>query len=346
MNRSKNNQFLLILLGLNMVSLYLWFRFIRARLPREIPFPHLSFYGMIILFFICSILIYSLFTTYLKNKNTDKNIIYEFMLEPLKELDKYVKKYISPEILFLKILNKNPLRINLLINLFGLFPKIVISLVLLIEIFYFHYLSLLYKVILLGLFVLLEKYIFFSLTKYKENLINDIENKIYIYLEYKYVIEMLEIFPDIKERYYDEEEEDYIIDEITIVPLQEFISYQEIKFIECGNFIKNRVVTSGKGFGEYKKLHNIPIDDNDFNHQLNFSNELKLQLNNILDLQIIEYNYNKTNNKNFYKNIKTFLIFLTLISWLYILIISLPNLYLDPFFYSLWETSFRQNPFE
>ena len=344
MNRDKLRQFFFILLGLMMFLSYIWLRFLRVRMPREIPFK-LSFYGMIIIVFICLMLIYSLFITYFTNKKTEKNLIYEFILIPLKELDIYAKNYISPEKLFFKLLQSR-MRINLLISFFGLFPKIFISLVLLIETFYFHYLYFLYKVILLGIFVIIEKYVFFSLITYKENLIKEIENKIYIYLEYKYIIEMLEIFPDIKSRYYDEDEEDYVIDEIMIVPLKEFIAYQEIKFNDVGFFVKNRVITTGKGFSEYKKLNNIFLDNDDFNHQLNFSNELKSKLQNVLDLQIIEYNYNKTNNYKIHKYGKILVIMVTLTCWLYILIVSLPNLYLDTFFYSLLETSFKQNPFE
>ena len=104
-NKNKLNQFLLILLGIIMFLSYLWLRFIRVRMPREIPL-NLSFYGMIIITFICIILIYAIFTKYFNTKIKEKNLIYEFILKPLKELDKYSKKYIAPEQLFFKIFNK------------------------------------------------------------------------------------------------------------------------------------------------------------------------------------------------------------------------------------------------
>lgn len=339
---NKNRPFQ-ILLGIFILLSYISLRFIRVRLPKEIPF-NLSFYGMVILIFICSILFYSLFTSYFKNKNENTNNVMEFMFTPLKELDNFIKKYISPEkniALFLQ----TPMRINLIMKLFGLFPKILISIVLLIETFYFHYLSFLYKIILLGIFVIIEKYIFFSLTKYKENLINDIENKICIYMEYIYVNEILEKFPEIKSQYYDEEEEDYVIDEIMIVPIKEFIAYQEFKFNESGNVAKYQVMTTGKGFEEYKKLNNIPLN-HDYEHYSNFCNELRDELKDIIAFKIIESRYNQINNSKIHKYGKFFILIITLLCWVYILLVSLPNLYLDTFFNSLLETSFKQNPFQ
>ena len=68
MNRNKINQLLLILLGLIMLFSYIWFRFIRVRLPKEIPFIHLSFFSLITLSFMCFISIYYLTSLIIKKK--------------------------------------------------------------------------------------------------------------------------------------------------------------------------------------------------------------------------------------------------------------------------------------
>jgi hypothetical protein len=63
---------ILILLGLFMLLLFIWVRFIRVRLPRDIPF-NLTELGLIILIYIC--LIYKYIVISLILELTSNNII-------------------------------------------------------------------------------------------------------------------------------------------------------------------------------------------------------------------------------------------------------------------------------
>ena len=68
-------------------------------------------------------------------------------------------------------------------------------------------------------------------------------------------------------------------------------------------------------------------------------------IENLLSLSLFNVQIKNTENQTYLQKFKLGLLSITGICWLYILIVSLPNLYLDPFFYSLLETSYTQNPF-
>lgn len=233
-------------------------------------------------------------------------------------------------------------KIQIFTILCGLLPRIIISLVLLIETFYFHYLSFLYKVILLGIFILLEKYIFFSLTKIKENLMEEIKDIIYIQMEYKNVVEVTDMYPEILPQYYDEEEGEYIYSEMMFVPFKKFLNYQENQYLKNQKFIFYNAMPNDQGFSLYRKRNNIENDSSPLANKLvmNFSDSIIKKLDIILKIIIIDLAYNSINLIPLIKNIKNVLIIITLICWLYILIISLPNLYLDSFFESLQFSSY------
>src|ERR1043166_4691952 len=84
----------LIILGLLMFSSYIWLRFIRERLPKDIPFTFLSGLGLIILIYICSIYLY-IVSSYLKKGSTYNEITIKFLeilYIPLIAFDKYLKE--------------------------------------------------------------------------------------------------------------------------------------------------------------------------------------------------------------------------------------------------------------
>ena len=372
----KLQRFFIIFLGFFMIFSYFWFRFIRTRLPREIPF-NLSFLGMIILFFIISLYIYSLI--YIKKKiiinnqrENNFNIIVELFLFPLKEVDIEIKKKINLEEKFINFIpffhleknekkkgieyfQVNVKKIKSLFFIFELLPCIIISLVLLIETFYFHYLSLLYKVILLGIFILVEKYFIYTINKIKNDLLDqilNIENLLSISMDAKYVVEMTKIYPEILHLYYNEDEEDYVVfEEMMLVPLKQFLHYQENQYIENQKFFDFWSHPNLKGISKFCKDNNIPhnrIERTSIMNKLvaDFMDLYEKDLNNYLKLSAFYIEYEKIMRSTIIKKIKFLIILITLICWLFILVISLPKLYLDPFFYSLWETSFKQNPFE
>ena len=57
--RNIMTKFIVIFLSLSFSSYYIWFRFVRERLPRDIPFS-LSLYTTVILFTICFTFIYEI----------------------------------------------------------------------------------------------------------------------------------------------------------------------------------------------------------------------------------------------------------------------------------------------
>ena len=62
-----------------MLSFFIWVRFIRERLPRDIPFD-LSFYGMLILIIILTIYFFAIKSFFIKKQNiTNGETIKDFL---------------------------------------------------------------------------------------------------------------------------------------------------------------------------------------------------------------------------------------------------------------------------
>ena len=90
---------ILILLGLGMFSGYMWMRFIRKRLPKDIPF-NFSILGFFILIYICIIFAFIIFSLIksLDNKDSSNSIFKKIIKElvdaiflPLYTLDQFIK---------------------------------------------------------------------------------------------------------------------------------------------------------------------------------------------------------------------------------------------------------------
>lgn len=102
-------RFIFIFLGLFLLSYFVWFRFIRERVPKEIPFD-LTLWSTISLIFICFLFIYVIFRIKkpkFPNIFVQKLIIfYSKILESFYYFDHLVKKqtllhYIQRENLFI-----------------------------------------------------------------------------------------------------------------------------------------------------------------------------------------------------------------------------------------------------
>ena len=85
-------QLILILFGMIMLLGFIWLRFIRPRLPKEIPF-NLSLLGFFILLYLCGIYLYIVISLFRKSK--PMNPILKEMIGciylPLEALDHYLK---------------------------------------------------------------------------------------------------------------------------------------------------------------------------------------------------------------------------------------------------------------
>ena len=164
----------------------MWYRFIRQRLPKDIPF-HLTEYGCILLIYICCIylLVITLLITEFKTKNDTLGLIIDYIYKPLKVLDEAIKTkliYYHNKVIAFCVKSKyeahriydegNHVIIYYSLNIF---PRLILVTVLFFDIFYFGKIVYLYKIILLGLLPLLYKYIIYSLKYAKEYYITQFE---------------------------------------------------------------------------------------------------------------------------------------------------------------------------
>ncbi len=183
-------KYVLVFLGLLMLSLFFWNRYVRERLPKEIPLD-LTIIGILILVYICLIYLINIIALFVETGPKSKllNKIVNSIYKPLKVLDETIKtnKNIKPhyEQIFEKMLkfivnNKyiksgsNPyLKIFII---FEIVPRIVIASALSIDVFCFHQLNYIYKVAIISLVILIGKYIKYSLKYAKEQYILRLES--------------------------------------------------------------------------------------------------------------------------------------------------------------------------
>ena len=149
------NNYIWSLLGFLLLVLYIWGRFLRIRLPRDIPFT-LNTFAFIILLFICFIYVYSIYRI-LKPKippQVISDIIYYISLS-LKSLDDYLKSFsfISNfyKKVFIYLANRiddlNFKRWEKIIFFINLFPHVILLFIFFLDLFYFRKLYYFYKVL-------------------------------------------------------------------------------------------------------------------------------------------------------------------------------------------------------
>ena len=210
---AKNNLSVLNIVGFLIVYFYVWFRFIRERLPKTIPF-NLSFSYLVIIISICIIFIATL--KQIIKPNILRSVFFEeiafifknyFILKiihPLRELDNtfrnngFIKTTLQKIAIILRILFFNlsffsysfssyAYRSRRYTYYFFLFvPKIIISVIFLLDIFYFKELNLFYKTLPLGLISLGFIYIKYALEQ--------IYNEYLEYLEKYYEIDIIQLY--------------------------------------------------------------------------------------------------------------------------------------------------------
>jgi hypothetical protein len=172
--------YIFFITGLFIFGMYIWIRFIRERLPTNIPYET-SLLGLFIIILIISTYIILLLSFYLNLVKENKlfifinSIIYRF----IQNVDKSLKNITALKFIHNKIIqviteknlfynNDSKGRHIYIYILLKLLPRIVIILTLLIDIFYFHRIFLFYKIIIISIIPLLTNYILYSLTLTKE----------------------------------------------------------------------------------------------------------------------------------------------------------------------------------
>jgi hypothetical protein len=318
-------QIILILFGIIMLSGFIWLRFIRPRLPKEIPF-NLSLLGFFILLYLCGIYLYIVISLFRKAKpmNPILKEIIGYIYLPLEALDHYLKDlpYINKAykrcIVFSAFnLHYFVVSTNLFYYIFEIFPRILLVTVLFTDIFGHHELYFIYKFLLLSVFILVSKYIKYSLKYAKEYFIESLETKLNIIMAYEYAIQVVDLPP--------KDEDDYL-PETMGVPLKDFIDFQTTTFINQKEYYPYMTFRLRYDDSYYTE-RNLPQP------RKYTSEEFKTRIQNILQLSLLiaYYDITQTNNK---VKILRILIFLNyLICWLYILLMSFPSL----FYASFWE---------
>lgn len=182
--------YLLILIGLGMVSWIIWARFIRTRVPKDIPF-NLTEYWFFILAYICLIYFYVAYKLIRPGKpNEAVTLIVELLFTPLVTLDESLKHHPNIQPIYHKFVDKVITRIQSyqkefkqhavikrVYIRFYILPRVILVSILCLDTFYFHKLAWIYKIILLGALPLLHRYLKYSLKYIKEEYIKKIEYK-------------------------------------------------------------------------------------------------------------------------------------------------------------------------
>lgn len=313
MNSIKNfyHKYKFVLLGISLILILFWWRFLRERIPREIPFN----FNLISLCCLITVCITSCIIL--------KNLIYK----NFQSLDIFIqKKLFERDLQFIKIIYDYFYKKMILwFILFQIVPKLVLLVTLIIDIIIFNKLFLFYKFVYFSFFILLEKYILYIFKCYKEKQISFFkENARDICIDYNY-----EIYQQLENENDDEDFKPSMI----AVPLELFINHfvdskiknnQDINYMlfASNKFLedietKTKNMTS-KTANEYYSMMNKTLEDV-FQQLLKLSLFIRIHnsnLNDSLNLKFINIVIN-----SFY-----------LLCWLYILLISIKTINTEEFF--------------
>jgi hypothetical protein len=190
-NNTKNFTYLSIVLCLLFLMLYLWLRFFRERLPRDIPF-NLTIILFIILCLICIgylLIIIQMIKPRVPNKYI---LIIINKLVKITQIMDNVDSIIKNNTGFNTSLNTFFYKIIILFKLYktnnnryfyiilNLIPKVCLLLLFSLDIFFLKKMELFYKYIFIGIIPLIYDYIVYSIAKALASLITDLEKNYYV----------------------------------------------------------------------------------------------------------------------------------------------------------------------
>jgi hypothetical protein len=333
------NKYKLTILGCVLFITYFWLRFLRERLPKDLPL-NLSIFGLLILIYICCIFLYILISLLRKpRENPTLEKIIDWLLTPLKEFDKFIKSisFISStnEALTRYIVYNWDLIINNYMKIFHIImwiiPHLILVIALSIDVYIFHVFYYKYTMISFGLLLLLNRYIRYSLRRNKDMFIAHLTPFIdHILTDYYPGVHPSELEPDYDPN--DPDNDEYI--PTMALPFDIFIKYQTESILYRETQNSRRVFTT--------KLCDSVFWKEETNQELpeNLTREESKYLDKIIEkhlyayidyalqlsLVIEYYNYINTKNKRF-KNLKILIYLNYFLCWFYVLIISLPTLH-------------------
>jgi len=184
--------YILILLGLILVSWMMWARFLRERVIRNIPDELLTEYRVWILVYICYI--YIIVIRHLIKEiqpniilNALSKIINAYVYKPLITLDHFVKqnrytkdyyeKFMFKFVYFYTDLFSKTWIYSIYLLSFQIFPRIILVTFLSLDTFYFHKIEIFYKIILIGFIPFTLRYIEHSIKDFHDYLIKQLTDK-------------------------------------------------------------------------------------------------------------------------------------------------------------------------
>lgn len=320
----------LIILGLTIFGLYMWFRFIRERLPRDIPF-NLSTLGFILLLYTCFIYIYIIYSyTVTRKPSPILNAFIDFLYTPLKKLDYHWKhlSWIHPH--YIKFMYRFVYNIEYSIVIAPLFyvslyliPRYILLSALLIDILYLHQLFYIYKVLLVGLLLFLRRYIIYSIKMYLEELLNSIKEDVEC-IETPYVFGVMPTeWPENLDTNTGDKLEQPKYTHMDL-DIDHFIEYYVDHFMNKSTRIEYSIVDVTKEFFiiQYKRF-NVPLEEDvllpSFVRRIYYE-ELTFRFEHILFVTLLlDYYYRYADRYDFIKTVKTIIFALYLFCWSYIL---------------------------
>jgi hypothetical protein len=321
--------YILIILGGIIFSAYIWLRFIRPRLPKDIPLS-LSLLGFLITIELCIIYVYIIiFYLFIHNSNKDSTMSFmiNYLYKPLEDFDYFwkhlpiIKVYYNKFIIWLAyklrfFINKT----NIFFIIFGILPRLILISVLYIDIFYFHKFANIYKFIFLGIFLFLNRYIIYSLKMLKKDLIMKFE----FYVKTVSTPYVFGVHPSEWPENYDPNDpdnDDFDPNVMMDLPIEIFIDYYINNLLYKNNII-DFCVTMYNHENIYKKYNLEKNSDIPYAICEIYHKDSKDDLKRILDIAEIIENYNITKAKKMFIYTKVFIFTNYLICWLYILIVS------------------------
>lgn len=341
------NKNILVFVGIIMIIYYIWFRFIRERLIRDIPF-NLNFLSLLFLIYIC--LLYIIIIVHLLKKKPSSNTftkLFYFLQKlfiPLFTLDDfirnnyYLKKMLDPLILYSMTFIKNKLIITKNIVIIEKIRKIYITIIFtpkicMLTLFIFDILNnrlyLIYKYIFISLIELIIIYLIYIFKVSIDNYINDLSKY--------YMVEIISedsntktYFQDIEDILYDNNRESWFDEEMKIINLDKFLILQTsaIMFDYDLYEYKCHILWELKEY--YAKKNNIK-DLTQLNYltpeittilEKDFYKMLPLIIYNKLWVDVLNFTY----STDIIKKFQIILSCIYLSCWLYILFISFPTI--------------------
>ena len=355
----RNYKSLLALLGLIIFSAYFWMRFLRSRTVKEIPL-NLSIEGFFILLYTVCIFAFIIASLlFLKGSNPLIEKILDIIFIPIKELDKsfknipIIKKYYDKVLVkIFPILEFLIIKTDLFFIIFWIIPRIILLLVLGLDIFIFGKFEYRYKFIFIGLLLLFNRCFKYSLKNTKNQMYEDI--KVYVNsigTKYYQYVHPSELEPDFDP---DDPEEGLIWESVGMeLPLDIFLEHR-VEYLIYKGINNNYTVTSSSYATKYfqmkylgyllpqreidlspEELRNYHTPFGNFNESWQYIFTKKREYIDpkvkllVRIAELLEY-YNKTSNKTpKYKWLKIVIYIEYFICWLYILIISYPNISIE-----------------